>query len=284
MAPQEIFASLTEYLRQVCLFTLCQIALVFGPAVVFGFLTQFLSEKIRTDGYARIGRFYIYFTAPGVVLHEFGHFIFAKIFGHKIVDVCWFGPQDGTLGYVSHTWDRDDKLQKIGNLFVGTGPIWVGTLAIVLLSFIVIGPEGMDSLGISSPREQAFSGWKEFAEYAADVVRAGTGLFFGAFSIRTLKDPLTLVSLYLIFCIGAHMRLSRPDVEHCGVPAMMLLGVIFLFNLCTAWLGDFSMRCLYRLTQYNHVVYALLIFVLMMLCLVWLLTIVLGFFMKKNGK
>ena len=282
MSGQEIFAVAVDYLRQACLYTLGQIALVFGPAVLFGFLTQFLSERIRTEGWARLGNFYTYFTAPGTVLHEFGHYVFAKIFGHKVTEVCWFGPKDGTLGYVNHTYNPESRFQKIGNLFIGTGPIWIGTLAIVLLSFLVLGPEKLDALGVSVAREQNFSDLRQVGEYATEVARAGSVLFFGLFSVETLKNPLTLVCLYLIFCIGAHMRLSPPDVRHCGVPALMLLGFIFLFNLCTAWLGDFSMRIIYALTQYNHVVYSLLVFTLLMMLLVWALTLVLSIFRKKG--
>ena len=282
MSGQEIFTFVIEYLQRACNYTLEQIALVFGPAIVFGFLTQYLSQKIRVEGWARFGDFYTYFTAPGTALHEFGHVVFAKLFGHEVTEVCWFGPKDGTLGYVNHSYNPESRFQQIGNLFIGTGPIWVGTLAIVLLSFLVLGPEKLDALGVSVAREQSFSSFGEALAYAGDVASAGCSLFFDAFSVETLKNPLTLVCLYLIFCIGAHMRLSPPDVRHCGVPALMLLGFIFLFNLCTAWLGDFSMKITYALTQYNHVVYSLLVFTLLMMLLVWALTLVVSIFLKRK--
>ncbi len=284
MTGQEIFSLIVEYLRLACTNTLGQIALVFGPAIVFGFITQFLSEKIRNEGWASFGNFYTYFTAPGTVLHEFGHYIFAKIFGHKVVEVVWFKPQSGTLGYVSHRYDPKNKFQVIGNLFIGTGPIWTGACAIVLLSFLVLGTEKLDALGISAPREQSFGSFAEALTYAGDVVRAGCTLFFSAFSLETLKNPLTLICLYFIFCIGAHMRLSPPDVSCCGVPALMMLGFLFLFNLCTAWMGDFTMRIAYALTQYNHVVYALLIFTLLLMIFAWLLTLVASLIFKKEPR
>lgn len=283
MSGQEIFTFFINYLQHACLYTLGQIALVFGPAIVFGFLTQYLSERIRVEGWARFGDFYTYFTAPGTALHEFGHFIFAKLFGHEVVEICWFKPQNGSLGFIRHRLtDPNSKFQKIGNLFIGTGPIWIGTLAIVILSFLVLGPEKLEALGVSAPREQSFSSFAEALAYAGDVAATGCALFFDAFSIETLKNPLTLLCLYLIFCIGAHMRLSPPDVEHCKIPALMLLGMIFLFNLCTAWMGDFSMKITYALTQYNHIVYSLLVFTLLMMLLVWALTLVVSIFLKRK--
>lgn len=284
MSFQEIFSLVVEYLKLACTNTLGQIALVFGPAIVFGFATQFLSEKIRNEGWSRFGNFYTYFTAPGTVLHEFGHYVFAKIFGHKVIEVVWFKPQSDTLGYVRHSFDPKSKYQMIGNLFVGTGPIWAGAFAIVLLSFLVLGSEKLDALGVSAPREQHFESFSEVFAYTGDVVRAGCALFFDAFSLETLKNPLTLICLYFIFCFGAHMRLSPPDVSCCGVPALMLLGFIFLFNLCTAWMGDFTMSVAYALTQYNHVVYALLVFTLLLMVFAWLLTLVASLIFGKKSR
>lgn len=274
----DILHYVIDYILRVGFYTLVQFLLVFGPAFLFAFATQILSDKIRTLGWTKFGEFYTYATAPGVVCHECGHALFGLIFGKKIVEFVPFRPQNGCLGYV--TWERDREpnslTARLGNFFSGTGPIWLGSAVIALLAFYFLGEERMDALGLTTAQEQRFNSFEEVVQYIINVFYSGLGIFFRLFSPETLTNPLTLIGLYLIFCIGGHIELSPPDLRFTKHGFSAIIGVLLIFNAATAWLGEFPMDLIYALTQYNHVLYAFLVFVLVTLLVLWLIMIVIS--------
>lgn len=71
----------------------------------------------------------------GVPIHELGHAIMCVLFRHKIVATQFF-PTDtsqGALGYVQHQYNHKSVYQRIGNFFIGIGPIISGITALILL-------------------------------------------------------------------------------------------------------------------------------------------------------
>lgn len=282
MDAESFIGFVIDYVTRVLLYTGGQILLLFAPALFFAFLTQYLSEKIRVCGWGKIGDFYTYLTAPGTVLHECGHALFVLLFRYKLTKFVGFRPSKDSLGYIEWLPDGDKNLRwHLAHFFVGTGPIWLGSLVIALLAFLVLGKENLEILGISDAHVQDFSSAEEVGEYAMMVLNSGLTLFFNLFSWEVLKHPLMLFCLYLIFCIGGHMKLSPPDMQSVKIGFLWLFIPIFVFNVATAWIGDFPMKVIYALTQYNHVLYSLLIFVTMLLLLAWLLTIIVGSFRKR---
>lgn len=72
----------------------------------------------------------------GIFVHECSHAIMALIFGHNIIE---FKPlimprniarNNGALGYVKQTWNPNSAYQSLGNLLIGTAPIW-GCTAVI---------------------------------------------------------------------------------------------------------------------------------------------------------
>lgn len=282
MDSEAFIEFIVDYTVRVLAYTGGQFLLIFGPAFLFGFLTQFLSEKIRCCGWTGLGNCYTYLTAPGTVVHECGHALFVLLFGYKVNKFVPFNPDGNTLGYVSWSAPGGDCLRfRLAQFFVGTGPIWLGSAVIALLAFLVLGKEGLGDLGLTIAHEQDFSSIKEVTEYVIMVGDSGLRLFFSLFSLEILKHPLMLLCLYLIFCVGGHMKLSPPDMQSMKSGVFFLLLPIFFFNVLTAWQGDLPMKITYAITQYNHVLYALLVFVLLLLLVVWGLTILLGSLKKR---
>ncbi|MBD5316860.1 MAG: hypothetical protein HDS11_04240 [Bacteroides sp.] len=74
----------------------------------------------------------------GIIIHELSHLIFAILFGHQITDfklLIWpkRNSNNTTLGYVNHEWNTNSAYQNIGNVFIGTAPIYGCALAIYLI-------------------------------------------------------------------------------------------------------------------------------------------------------
>lgn len=80
----------------------------------------------------------IYCGGLGIIIHELSHFLIALLFGHQITSfkfliMPWnLNEEDGSLGYVNHSWDDNSLYQNVGNVFIGTAPIWGCTGALIL--------------------------------------------------------------------------------------------------------------------------------------------------------
>lgn len=97
------------------------------------------TKKILATNYGLSSQ--VYFGGLGIIIHELSHLIFALVFRHhidqaKLLVMPWNISKDSqpALGYVKHSWDDNNLYQSIGNLFIGTGPIWGCTAALILLT------------------------------------------------------------------------------------------------------------------------------------------------------
>ena len=128
-----------SYLGNSLLYTLAILAMGLFPWIIVAFLFQCVSNSLRKSLSGIFGlRGYIYLTAPGVAVHELSHAFFCIVFRHKITKLVLFSPEeDGTLGYVNHTYNSRSYYQRIGNFFIGTGPIWGGIFILFFFSKIL---------------------------------------------------------------------------------------------------------------------------------------------------
>lgn len=255
-------ALVVNYALRVLWMTAAQLGLLLGPSLLFGVVMQFVGARLMRNSYWNMGRLGYYVTAPGTALHELSHAGFALLFGHRVLEVKLFEIADDHLGYIRHSWDRDSLFQRVGNFFVGTGPVWGCTAAIVGLSLAFLDTErvlGAD--GIFAPHEADFSSFETTARYAADAFVAGTKLFASMFTLETLKSPWLWLYLYLTFTAGTGFRLSPPDLEGARAGGGLIVTLFLVFNLATAWMGDFSLELVGSLMRYAHGYCALLVFV-----------------------
>jgi len=116
-----------NFFVQVVTTTLYQFLSLFGFVLIFGLLLYFISRSTRkafsNSGHSKLD---IYFTGwIGTPVHELGHAIFCILFGHRITEIKLYSPnsEDGTLGYVNHSFNSKSFYQRIGCFFIGTGPI-----------------------------------------------------------------------------------------------------------------------------------------------------------------
>lgn len=67
-----------------------------------------------------------YFSFFGIIIHELSHAAMALIFRHKIdqISLVQKGDENQKLGYVSHAWNPKSFYQRLGNFFIGMGPIF----------------------------------------------------------------------------------------------------------------------------------------------------------------
>ena len=202
------------------IFLLLLSGLCSGLAVAL--LTQLLSDFLRR-GCSRIfgEKFYIYLTAPGIMIHELGHVFFCIVFRHRIKEVKLFSPEDdGTLGYVSHVFEVNNLYHRIGNFFIGTGPVWFGLAVICLLSRLLL-PGGMSAADAS------------FLENAVNFL---SGLFSFSFWTRWQS----WLWIYLVLSVAAHITLSKADLEGAADGLVFLVCSLCAAVLLLGWCGNWE--------------------------------------------
>ena len=120
-------------------FTL-QIVFTVGLIVLFGFLLALCNRRFYAN-FGNYSRAVCYITgAVGTPVHECAHALFCVIFGHKINEIKLFqvNSEDGTLGYVKHSYNPKNIYHKIGNFFIGIAPIIVISAILYLLALLIM--------------------------------------------------------------------------------------------------------------------------------------------------
>lgn len=121
-----------------------QIAIIFGLFFVLGYIISKLQEWTGENYQRAFGWRGIKWTAwLGTPVHELAHVFFAKIFRHRLDRVSLFAPnqQTGQLGEVQHSFNRKSVYQRLGNFFIGAGPLIFGAGVLILL-FYFLHPDG----------------------------------------------------------------------------------------------------------------------------------------------
>ena len=113
------------------------------------------------------------------------------------------GPENGRLGYVTHTYTRGNFYQEIGTFFIGIAPLMGGTTVLLVLLMIFFPDIGKATL---FPASTDLSIW-------AQVGVSLQELFRGLFSSGNLFSFRLWLFLYLVICVGSHMAPSMSDYE-----------------------------------------------------------------------
>ncbi len=214
------------------------------PWLAVAGVMQLLSSSLRRSLAKILGlRGYLYLTCPGVMIHEIGHAFFCVIFRHRIVELKLFAPEaDGTLGYVRHTCNPKSLYQRIGNFFIGTGPIWFGIGVLCLFSWLLL-PADI---------------WTNHS------FRAVMGNFFSAAFWGRWQS---YVWLYLALTTASHITLSPPDLVGSVDGGIALLTTALLAFLALGWCGEWENRVMEFLWRVFLSSCGVLSFVVMLLLL-----------------
>ena len=201
--------NLINYIGQAFWHTILFLLIGVLPWLAVAFVMQLLSNSIRKSLAKIFGiQGYIYLTAPGVMIHEIGHAVFCLIFRHKILEMKLFSPEeDGSLGYVNHSYNPNSFYQRIGNFFIGTGPIWFGVAVLCLISWLLL----QNEMQISDFFSLNF--WRRWQSY---------------------------IWLYLALTISSHITLSPPDLAGSVDGGIAIMATALMGFLLLGWCGDWE--------------------------------------------
>ena len=210
--------SFLEFLKQVFFNTFSQLTWLLGLLFIFGFILYFLARFTRTTYVKTTGSSLDIFVTGwiGTPIHELGHALFCLLFRHSIVEIKLYSPnsEDGTLGYVNHTFDPKSTYQKIGNFFIGIGPILFGTFVLYALLYYLV-PNTQDVISsIESQGKTLISGIRgEFSGLFQSLLGATKDTLITLFKKSNFVDYKFWIFIYLSMCISSHMELSPPDIK-----------------------------------------------------------------------
>jgi hypothetical protein len=254
-----------DYLLVVITNTGLQLFVLFAPLLILAFLMNLVSSRIKIWGPALMGdKTFIYsFKWIGTPLHELGHALFAFLFGHTITKVKLFDPdaEDGSYGYVAHSYEPGNVFHEIGKLFIGIGPILMCTIMLYISTYVLFGFSVLDisSGNINSGSFTHLSSLKHMGIIMAQG--------FGDFWYTILHGSNSswwkiLIFIYLLFSIGSSITLSTPDIQGASSGFFFIVVLLFIFNILTSWIGDFAVKAMDAFSSYFSGFYFIMVLAL----------------------
>ncbi|GKX65895.1 hypothetical protein [Inconstantimicrobium mannanitabidum] len=198
-----------------------------GVIILIGFLLGILRNNSLKNFQRSFGSKAMMITGfIGVPIHELSHALLAIVFGHKIKEIKLLQKPDsnGVMGYVNHSFNKNNLYHQVGNFFIGIAPIFGGGLSIIALMYFIIPGAYNQYLHILIKNLQV----KSFNKTIVKGILTSYGeLIKTIFSAQNFKNPWFYLFLFLSICIASHISLSHADIKG----ASKGLGIMFLILL-----------------------------------------------------
>ncbi|HII00130.1 TPA: hypothetical protein HA351_00265 [Methanosarcinaceae archaeon] len=174
----------------------------------------------------------------GTPVHESGHRLMCYLFRHNVKEfkLLALKRKDGVLGYVQHGWDPKSLYQNIGNFFIGMGPIFSGTAALILGMYLLL-PASFSSFSNFLALEPT----RLDSEILGQIFMLTAELFGSIFSAENVGNLNFWIYFALAIGISSHIALSKEDLKGASRGFVTIFSFIFLVNIIALLLKvDFS--------------------------------------------
>ena len=246
-----------------------QILFTLGIVIVFGLLIG-LCNRWFYRNMGPFGSAACYVTGfIGTPVHECAHALMCIIFGHRIVEMKLFQiSDDGTLGYVQHSYNRKNLYQRIGNFFIGIAPILViSALLYFLASYLV--PDMLQQITALVAKIDIQNGFAETFTQIGNILYT----FFSFYTVGKWWIFVILGSF-----LALHMNLSNADIKNAFGGLILLL--LLLFSVDT-FLYFFAGNTLYFVTAVCIEIGGYLTSFLAMALIISLFAVIVSFILRK---
>lgn len=157
-------------------------------------------------------RAYIFFAAVGVTIHELSHWIFALLFGHKIIKIKIFDPNSQTLGSLHHSYNTKSWFQTSGNFFIGLAPFIIGSSLLVGVTGLLAGFIHIPSTPVLTYRHiVSLTSFTDVIAFMKDIAHVARWSINTLFRIQNLLNPAFYIYTLLLIAIGSQMSPSLSD-------------------------------------------------------------------------
>ena len=232
--------SILDFFKTVVFTAFSQLIWLLGLLFVFGLILYLFARFTRITYVKSAGqKMDIIFTGwIGTPVHELGHAVFCILFGHKILEMKLYSPnaEDGTLGYVNHSYNPKSTYQKIGNFFIGVGPIIFGALVLYAAFYYLVPNMSEVFSNIEAQSQTLVKGVRgEYSGVMAAIWGTTKSTLSSLFKAQNFSDYKFWIFLYIAICVSSHMQLSPPDIK--GARGGLISLVIFFLILNLIILG-----------------------------------------------
>lgn len=201
---------------------LIQVIFSIGVILIFGTVIGFCNRTFYSNIGANGGAVCVATGLIGTPVHELSHALFCIVFGHKINEIKLFSlGDDGTLGYVNHSYNPKNMYQRIGNFFIGVAPI-LGISAVILLLAKLLLPDlpyEILSLSENYTPDSGISG-------ALTGVLDSLKIFFSY-----IGEPKWWAFIAIGMLLSLHMTLSGADIKGAMDGLVALLALLLIADI-----------------------------------------------------
>ena len=164
----------------------------------------------------------------GTPVHESGHLLMCYLFRHNVKEfkLLALKRKDGVLGYVQHGWEPKSLYQNIGNFFIGMGPIFSGTAALILGMYLLL-PDSFSSFSNFLALEPT----RLDSEILGQIFMLTAELFGSIFSAENVGNLNFWIYFALAIGISSHIALSKEDLKGASRGFVTIFSFIFLVNV-----------------------------------------------------
>lgn len=258
---------------------LYQLLFTVGVIIAFGFLIAF-SRRMFCSLLGRAGHNTLLATGfIGTPIHELSHALMCLIFGHKIVEIKLFQlhSDDGTLGYVNHSYNPRNIYQQIGNFFIGIAPIVFGSGFLFLFMYLLI-PE---TFSVVFSKIQSFTGSLADESSLSKILGLFGSIIVSIFDFSNAGNFLWWLYLVLALMISSHMELSGADIKGSVVGLLVLAGIILVIDVITGLISTTALSAITGVMASFGMTIASFLLISLVFCL---LLILIALVIKLIGK
>lgn len=199
----------------------------FGLILLLGFTLGYIYDFIIKVA----GRGFKFFYTPtiylGTPLHELCHASMCVLFGHKITDMklLLVPPQDGCLGYVSHTYNPKNFYHRMGNFFIGIAPTTMIAFLLCLGLFFI--KDNFKDILFFIPQSN-FTG---IGEIFSTVFGNCKNMFVHFFDVKNFANWKWWLYIFFAIQFASHMRMSAPDMKNSTTGLVFVVIVLVVLPL-----------------------------------------------------
>ncbi|XJZ27793.1 hypothetical protein ACF5W4_02815 [Bacillota bacterium Lsc_1132] len=186
----------------------------------------------------------------GTPIHELGHLLMCFLWGHRVtrVKLLRLNSPDGVLGYVEHEYNRNSIYQRIGNFFIGLGPLFSGITALLLGMYLLV-PQSFAAFQTQIQQRPVLE--KLDLNGFSILEKAVTVIGKSFFTIDNLLQPSFWLFLLFAISISSHMALSREDIHNSANGLTTIFFILFLFNVYAKFTNINSDQVIGKIAEYN---------------------------------
>ncbi|MGR6832087.1 hypothetical protein [Aliivibrio wodanis] len=227
--------------------------------IIIGFVTLFfllfIQRKIElytTTKLSQLGLPKLRFVTAfiGVPVHEISHAIACLIFGHKITEIklLQFNGTP-TLGYVNHSYSKRNVYHRIGNLFIGLAPIYIGLILCVLFTKLLF-----SEIDFTSLNRPIYNELLEVTRFS-DMIGLFISNLFSSVDLHVLlfteNNARYFIWVFVISSVITHIIPSASDFEGVkdGLIFLILLVLLLLFILGVSLLNSLLLPIILNLVS-----------------------------------